>query len=559
MPCAECGNPLIISHEHNDLRCAYCLNLDVADPGIVQQKIDRDRDRLRDENLVKLVENYSKDHLLLYLIERLNITAHDFYDTRRLDHSQFSYLNNLIQIILSVDSDRFGDEYLERDTESLDSVIQDLIGSRSEVVNALNHIEENFRLCLEYPVPPINERFVFGEYDLKDTEFRQCFFRNLRSLMGGKEEYVDYFDEASTELRNFDWPGFPEDQSLRDFAETSFEFIIALMFTASADEMVGDVYTTFPPDNISVFDLSELFDRLDNRFASNGENPVLQSPNLAMTGVEELDEIGQQVFPDNWIDVRETIVFSKENMDAHPFLFELEVEEKIKEVPGRPPLTRQVTRIIYPRWYDQILRFQIFPMLQNGDDPSGHEILNEVVTDRGLAFEENVYGYMQSQGLESFYSAEIPGVDSSEIDVLSVDHDSEQIWFVECKYLLPALKMNAREGILELNGKFDHKVFNVEAAGYEGSPTGQPFPKKVDEWLDLEPGHEFRWNRPSEEGTMEERIQSKWFEYQPRMMVVSNLCPSYPEKWGVEFLTDMELVMEMHDTRDHAMPIHDMV
>lgn len=559
MVCADCGNPLIICKEYNDLRCPYCLNLDIEDSETIHEKIERDRNRLRDENLVQLIQDYSKDHLLLYLIERLNITATELYENRRIDHSLFSYLNYLIKIILPVDSDEFGDEYLNRDHNSLDKDIELLVQSQAEIVNALNHIEEDFRLCLNYAVPPVEDDFVFSEYDLRDTEYRQCYFRNLRSLMGGKEEYVEYFDEVSTELRDFDSPGFSEDKSLREFAETSYEFILPMLFIASADETVGETYTTFPPDNVSVHKIDDLLEGLDQRFVDDEGTVVLQDSTLAVTTEEELDEIGQKVFPENWGDVKQSLVISKNNLDAHPFLFKLDLEKVVREVSGRPPITREVTRIVYPRFYAKVLRFQIFPLLQNGDKPSGNELLNDIAVERGEKFEKNVYRYLSSQGFDSYYSAELPGVESSEIDVLAVDSDEDELWFIECKYLQPVVQMNALEGIQNLNEKFDHKVFNVEAGAYEGSPTGLPFPEKVQQWNESDAGDRFSWVDPEGVSSISERYPPTWKEYETRMMVVSNLCPSYSVKESVEFYTDMELVQLLHGELDHATPIHEMV
>jgi len=559
MPCHDCGNPLIVCKEYNDLRCPYCLDLDIGDSETIHEKIERDRDRLKDENLVQLIQEYSKDHLLLYLIERLNITSRGLYQSRRIDHSLFSYLNYLIKIILPVDKDKFGDEYLDRDNNSLDQDIKLLVQSQAEVVNALNQIEEEFRLCLNYTVSPVKQKFVFSEYDLRDTEYRQCYFRNLRSLMGGKEEYVEHFDEASTELRDFDRPGFSEDESLREFAETSYEFILPMLFIASADEIVGETYTTFPPDNVSVHKIGGLLEGLDQRFVDDDGNVVLQDSTLAVTSEEELDEVGQEVFPDNWDDVKQSLVISKNNLDAHPFLFKLEFEEVVREVSGRPPISREVTRIVYPRFYAKILRFQIFPLLQNGDKPSGNEILNDIAIERGEEFEKNVYRYLSSQGFDSYYSAELPGVESSEIDVIAVNSGEDELWFIECKYLQPLTQMNALEGIQNLNEKFDHKVFNVQADAYEGSPTGLPFPEKVQQWNKSDVGDRFTWVDPGRESSISEEYPPTWDEYETRRMVVSNLCPSYSVKKGVEFYTDMELVQLLYGELDHATPIHKMV
>lgn len=558
MPCAECGNVLIVNHEDKDLRCPECLGLDIADPSIIERKIERDRDLLRDENLVSLLEDYSKDHLLLYLIERLNVAALGMYENRRLNHREFSYLNYLIQIIYPVDRSEFGDEYLQRSGD-LAEEIDNLLATQAELVNALNHIEDGFRLCLKYIVPMPDGKFLFSDYDIRDTEYRHCFWRNLRSLMGGQPEYVDLFDETDQQIRDFDTPASDEIQTLEDFANTFFEFMLSLLFIASADEIVGDIYTTFLPSTVTVFDIQELLDEIDQQFTDDDDNVVLQDSTLGWTNEDGLDNAGNTVFGDDWDDVKKSIVVSEDSLDAHPFLFKLTVEAVLKRPAGRHPITRERIRVAYPRFYSKLLKYQIFPLLQNEGEDSGHQILTSISTSRGLRFERNVYNYLIEEGYEVYHSAEIPSIDSSEIDVITVDSEGDEIWFIECKYLLPETSMNTADGIENLNAKFDHKVFNIDNGTYEGSPTGQPFPDKVETWLNQNPATVFTWQEGEESKRVEQEIDSEWLGMNPKMMVVSNLVPSYLEKQGVEFLTDMELVQRVNDEEDLYTSKHPMV
>lgn len=273
---------------------------------------------------------------------------------------------------------------------------------------------------------------------------------------------------------------------------------------------------------------------------------MLQDSTLAWTDEDGLAQAGEDTFGDDWEVVRKYVVVGENNLDAHPFLFEIMVAEVYYQQQGRPPKTRERTRFIYPRWYAQLLRFQIFPLLQNGDEDSGHEILNTVATRRGKEFEENLYEYLTDRGFECYHSAEIPGGDSSEIDLLVVNAEEDEFWFVECKYLMPEILMNTAEGIEALNGKFDHKVFNIEADGYEGSPTGLPFPEKVETWLRLDPGDRFTARGEDGEKT-EHKLRDSWQELETRKMVISNLVPSYVNKRTVEFRTDMELLEMIED------------
>jgi len=518
----------------------------------LRTKIKRDRQFLQDENLIRLLEDYDKDHLLLYLIERLNIISRNFYESRRLNLREFAYINYLIKIVYPADESQFGDDQLDRG-DDLDDTIDALLSTQAELVTALNHVEDRFRLCLKYPVPMNDGKFLFGDYDLRDTEYRYCFQRCLRSLIGGREEDVDLFDKTHEEIRGVEKPSSDEIDTLEDFGNTFYGFILSMLFVASADSTVGDVYATSMPDHVSVFDLTELLDRIDSQFANEEGELILQDSTLAVMNEDGLDRAGENTFDDYWEEVREYVLIGEDNLDAHPFLFEVLVTDVYYQQQGRPPKLRELTRFIYPRWYAQLLRFQIFPLLQNGNEDSGHEILNTVATWRGMEFEENLYEYLTGQGFECYHSAEIPGEDSSEIDLLMVNDDEDEIWFVECKYLMPELLMNTAEGIEALNGKFDHKIFNIEADGYEGSPTGLPFPEKVDLWLGLDPGNQFTALDEHGEAT-ENEFHNDWQDLAVQKLVVSNLVPSFVEKDTVEFRTDMEL-LEMVEGEDRVFAV----
>jgi hypothetical protein len=542
MPCSECGHVLLVFHEKEDLRCPNCLDLEMEDSQVIENKVERDRELLRDENLVRLVEDFSKDHLLLYLMERLNKISYDFYETRRLNHREFSYLNYLIKIIYPEDRDNFGDEYLERG-EDIDDRIDALLDAEAQLVTALDQIEDQFRLCLKPSPPlPLNPTFLSEEYNIYDSEYRYCYWRCIESLIGGSEKNLDLFDEAHDEIRNFDSPSGDEIDTLEDFADTFLEFINSLLFIASADDVVGDIYTTFPPDYVTVFDIRDLLDEIDDQFADDEGNISLQDSTLGWTTEEEVDIAGREVFGEGWENVKETVVVSQDNLDAHPFLFKINIQRVVREPEGRPPVTVDEQRIVYPRFYSKLLRYQIFPLLQNGGKPSGHEILENISTSRGDQFERNLYEYLSDNGFECYHSAELLGSNPSEMDLLVVNHDENELWFIECKYILAETDMNTAEGIEKLNKKFDYKIFK-EPGAYDSDPTGNSFPDKVNRWLEFDSGHQFRWQQgENDSDTVEERYKDEWLELEPRMLVVSNLTPSYIEKNEVEFRTDMELL-----------------
>lgn len=246
MPCSECGHLLFLDHDNEKLLCPNCLDIEIADRDIVEEKLERDRHLLRDKNLVQLLQDYDKGHLLLYLMERLNKVSHDLYESRRLKMREFAYINYLIDIVYPADESAFGDKYLERSDE-LDEEIDTLLSTQAELVRGLKHVEDRFRLCLEFQVPMEDGKFLFGDYDLRDTEYRYCFQRCLRSLIGGREEDLDLFDKTHEEIRDFEKPSSDEIDTLEDFGDTFYELILSMLFVASADNTVGDIYSTLMP------------------------------------------------------------------------------------------------------------------------------------------------------------------------------------------------------------------------------------------------------------------------------------------------------------------------
>lgn len=527
----------MVNHTSQKLICPFCTDINVESQEIIDKKVRAGLDFFTDDQLMEVVTNYDKDNLLLYLIERLNIVADDFLETRRLDMTEFSYINHLIKTIYPREG--FGDRYLDRG-EELDDRIDGLIKAQSQLVRNLKYSIDGFNYCL--PRPARGDTEFFGEYDLYSTEYKWAHYRCLRSLGCGLEEDVDLFDKTHRVFRDFDKPDGSMFDSLENFVGISFEFIVELLFIASGDDIVGDIYYTNLPDEISVLDLYEFLEGIDEEF----ENPegvlILQDYTLGMASENEVDSVGEEVFGDLWSEVKDKIIISEDNLDAHPLLFELSVERVIKQVPGRDPITTKTTQIVYPRFYDYLLLFQLFPLLENGDRTNGHKMLTQENRRRGECFERNLFEYLESQGYECYHSAEIRGSDREEIDVLVVNQPENELWFIEAKHILPETDMNTSRGIESLNGKYDFKIFNEEGA-YDEQPSGDPFPDKVEAWLELEDGDVFTSQiGPDENDREEDSFSGDWQELTTRKFVVSNLTPSYVEKQGVRFLTDMEFL-----------------
>jgi Holliday junction resolvase-like predicted endonuclease len=538
MPCSECGHLLYVDYDNQELRCPQCKGLPLEDDDILQRKIQEGKDLFSEENQIQLLQEYSKEHLLLYLISRLNYLGKTFYDTRGFSVREFSYLNYLIKNIYQCDD--FGDGFLETGFDEIAAEIDALLDAQGELINALNHAEEGFRFCVPWPVEMPNAKTFFGEYWFRDSEYRLCYHRCLRSLMGGTEDDKEIYDWTAEIIRDFDRPAADEIDSLRDFADCFYEIIASLKFVAAANETVGDIYTTFPT-GATVFDLKDFLDCLDTQFGDR-EHAAMRRKGITAAPSEALvDTCGERTFGDNWGILKDQLIIGENNLGAHPFLFRIEHEEVLKKVPGRDPITTMREKIIYPKFYDLIVRLQLFPLLRNGSDQStGHELLSEITAKRGKQFERNIHEYLLARGYESYHSAELSKNNPTEIDVIAVSDN--EIWFIECKYLMPEINMNSAKGIKRVNETFDHKVFKLEG-GYEHAPTGDPFDEKIERWLNVEGGVEFRTQVGPDEDDIEMRdFKPEWLDLEPQMMVVSNIVPSYATKRNVKFLTDVEFV-----------------
>jgi hypothetical protein len=302
---------------------------------------------------------------------------------------------------------------------------------------------------------------------------------------------------------------------------------------------VGPTYFTKLPPEVNVFHIGEFLDRLDNIFTEEQHDKMRDENFIPPLKEEWVDECGEQAFGDNWGKVKEQIIVSEENLDAHPFLFELEVKEERRFPGSRRPRQISKKQLYYPRYFSRLLRLQIFPMLENGDEPSGHDLLSDITGERGKEYERNLYNYLSGKGIECYHSAELTRNEPYEIDLLLALDD--RLLFIELKYLLPPIRINEPKGIRILDEKFNLEIFNEEPEDRHRTADGNPYPEKVDAWTGLEPGAQFTSQvGPDEDDTEKHEVPEGWDDLEIEKYVVSNVVPSYIEKQGVRFMTDLE-------------------
>jgi hypothetical protein len=539
MPCSECGEALLLRDSHK-LECPCCKNYDIIDPDNIEEEIEQAREFMNEDKILSMFQDYNKYHLLKFLIDKLNKNADDFLDdfTAGLQVREFGYLAYLIKKVY--ERSGFGDEIpeSESDLKELEDFVDKALAGIDEVIRTIHQIEDGFQYILPQEVLLPDAKPLVGEYEFYQTEFGYCFYRCIKSLLCGKEENRVYFLKAEEVFRDFDRADQVE--SLEDMGSKFYKAIVPFAFLLSADGFVNEAHYTSFPDEVSALDIREFLNCLAPQ-ASYGRGNYGLSDSLGFLEVDGLEVCGERIFQECWTDVYPRLNVSEDNIEAHPITFQIQGKKVVHQDPGRPPVTVDEEVIALPRNYAKLIQFQLFPLLNNGHEKSGKEILDDISNDLGDQFEWNIYEYLKKEGYRCFFSATISKKNPREIDIILVREELEEIWFIEAKYLLPELNMRKREGIESLNNKFHSKVFAEKAGSYDAD-SGISFPQKVDHRMDENDEWGFNSKEEMDGKKNSQTFKSDWLEYQHRLMTVSNLVPSYITKRGVEFYTDVEFL-----------------
>lgn len=528
MPCHICNSPLLVSHKYENLRCPSCSNLSTVPLDQVEVDVRNSRDLVGEERVLELLKQYKKPQLLLALLRMGNKAANQMWEDRGFLVRDFAVPPAIIKKVLPETG--FGNKSLDVynwPPETLDTILS----NHFSVLKRLSHLEERF--VYAYPkVPEHNGRStVFSRFDIYSSEYDYCFVRCLRSLMGGNTDLKALFDEVELNFRDFDTTPGDELETVREFGETFYEFIVAMSFLLSSDDLLGDTYHNEFPGDVTIYDIRRFIVRLDIQFYGEALDRIEEEGELATTSWQELEVTGRAVFGEDWPAVRNEIVMTPENPEAHPFLFGIPVEE---ETPGSrqgSKLTIEIPRVFYGRDYSQFIRFQMFPLLHDEDGTIGGEVLKEITKDRGKPYERNIYEYLKNEGFEVYHSLKHYGDNDHELDLLVVANERDEVWFIECKYKLPFMRMNTAAGIKDFNKKMYNAVFI----------DGEAFDEKVDWWLANKPGDNFTWQEgEAKRDRTAAPFCEEWGDRTVRRFVVSNLVPSFVVSRGVRFITDME-------------------
>lgn len=542
MPCRRCGRLLIVDpDDESSLFCPNCRDLPIESDSMIQAKTNwLLEDYFTDENILGIIEEYSKTHLILYLLTRLNHISNIFFEEEQtgIPIADFGYLTYIVKQLYLKDQAEFGDQNLDNPRE-LDEEIKILRDAYTKLILAFRDARNQFSVCIKRDDFTGEFENFASDYELYQSEYGLCFERCVKSIVCGDWETFDDYAYVADELRSVDKTDVDDITDSREFADAWYQYILQLRLIASSDDTVGDTYYTRLPDNVTIFDIEKFLERIDSQFSSEVHTRMQQESWVSVLEPHQVDQCGRKVFGRSWGDVKEHLIIREDNLDAHPFLFELQVTEERRLRGSRRPREIQTTRVFYPRFFAQIMKFQVFPLLRNGDEDSSHQLLSDLTAERGEVYERNLYDFLIEKGIECYHGAEITRAEPNEIDLLCVFEDS--LRFIEVKYLMPPIRINGTEGIRVLNEKFDRFIFNEVSDESDREAEGKPYPEKVDAWTKLEAGSSFTSKTDPEDDTREEHVVSEeWAELAVEKFVVSNVVPSYIEKDSVRFLTDLE-------------------
>ena len=544
MPCTACGSPLLVSHKYENLRCPNCSNISTAPPDRVETEVWNSRDLLGEDRVLELLKQYKKTQLVLSLLRIGNKAANGMWDDRGIIVKNFALPPAIIKKVLPESG--FGDDTLDTHDwppETIDTVLS----HHFITLKHLSHLEDQFSYAYPKIPEPSDLNTVFNRFAIYSSEYNYCFIRCLRSLMGGDLERKEQFDEVEMNFRDFDTTPGDEVDTVREFGETFYEFIISMSFLLSYDDFMNETFNHQFPEDVTVFDIRRFIDRLDLEFYGDALDRIEEEGELATTSANELEVTGQDVFGESWPAVRDEIVMAPSNPDAHPFLFAMPVEEEAAGSYKGRQVTIDVPRVFYARDYSQFIRFQMYPMLHDENGTIGGEVLKDITADRGKPYERNIYNYLRDEGYEAYHSLEHYGDNDHELDLLVIAPDRDEVWFIECKYKLPYTKMNTADGIEDFNNKMYDAVFE----------HGEAFDDKVDWWLTNKPGDNFTWQGGDNENDRIPRMfPEDWKDMRVRRLVVSNLVPSFVVARGVRFITGMEFAQFLESGELPYLPKH---
>jgi hypothetical protein len=503
---------------------------------------------LNNQNLTRLLKEHGYLRVIIELTNRLNQGAGGMINEDRMPFNEFFHAIPILKMLYK-ESEKY-EHTLGSDThdsqQEVKQNISTLLDDGTTLISILKQTEEDFTIPIRLLPNPSTWEDFYSNYLFLHSEYWLCAERCMRANAGARDLVREDYILKEIIFRDFDRPDHDEYDTVEEWADSWYGFIVEIGFASALDPNISDIFTTEFPESVSIFDLEDLFDRL-NIFVSSAtasrSNDEFR-PNAIPK--HTFDQFGEEIFDDDWEQMRSLILMSSKNPDAHPLFFEWAGTRRIDLFSDNSPEDIVINHIIYPDVFSQLLKFQLFPFLKNGQQKKSTDVLEDLTAKRGEIFERRVFEYLQStpKTANAYHSCKTSKQGGNEVDAIFKYEDT--VYFVEAKFILPILNIQSQVGIQNVNSKFDGKIFKET-----DDATGKPFPQKVQNYRDLDPQATIS-HQVSEDSDDRDQIQvpREWTEADYELLVVSNFVPSYPTKQGVRFITDLELYQWIENGED---------
>lgn len=550
MPCSDCGQTLIYHQEKEFLYCPACLSLPVVESGNINAEATAlQKQYFNYPELAGILDEFGSIRVIAELIEDLNEAAAGLQLENRMPFGQmFHTLPLLVSVYENIDEfDSYINPSNEAAAKEVKEAIEAILNADTVLVPIVKGIQEDFIVPIE--LSPIRNHWkdFYANHTFEKSEYWLCNERCMHANVGGREELREEFLEQQQIFRSFERPDTDDVETVREFGDAWYSLIVSLGFASSLDDDIKTAFTTYFPEHVTIFDIQDLLYEVGDHVTELGV--VLDREEFRSIPVleREFDKCGEEVFgEENWGDVKDRVLVTEEAPDAHPLFFKISGTKEEKRPGWRTSRPVPYNRVLFADYLAKLTKFQVFPFLENGDAAKSTDILDDLTAKRGHQFERFVYEYLVETETVSdvYFSCKTAKQQGNEVDVV-FSHDGT-VYFVECKFMLPTLNMRSQKGIQKVNQKFDEKVFR------EGEDmSGKPFDKKVSAWRRLDTDADVL-HRPSSDVAEREwtSVPEDWVCGDHEMLTVSNFVPSYLEKRGVRFLTDLELYRWIENSED---------
>ena len=398
MPCVACDGLLAVGDYSSDdhqtyLFCPRCKGLDIESQSVVRAKTEYliQDSKINARRIPHGLGEYRKSDVLRLLIFRINKHLNKFFKRNGMYTFELGYLATLIYSVYRAEG--FGDKSISN-FEKFGEEVTTLRDGFAVLHRAFLDAHQEFSICEKKLDYSGNFDDFAKDYNQHISEFWFAFNRILASLICGDPADWNTYNTVTGEIRNFSQVIETDDpKTVKEYGDFWYQLINQLKAIASMDPIINEVYFTELPNEITIFEIEEFLGNLDDSLNQIQELKASKGHCISIDK-KVIENAGKKAFDNHWEDVRPLVIVGENSLDAHPFLFEVRYTENYRLAKGDEKVPVQKTEYVYPQDYARLVKYQIFPLLQNkGTAKNGHKILKQLTEKRSDKYEEQFYEF----------------------------------------------------------------------------------------------------------------------------------------------------------------------